>query len=978
MKTKLRLVLLLLCASVITYAQQGAMKATYTTKAVYMKEIPSIAEQIAKGTFEEEIPYTKEVNPKRRDANVVAPGKGLPHGIDPLWNQGQKTPMINGKEPIVGWDCASSNVTPTDPTGAVGPNHFVNAWNTSYRIWDKEGNALINSASLSTLFPGETKGDPIVVYDNFADRFVIMEFSDSPNGFLVAVCQGSDPVNDGWYTYRFNTGTFPDYVKLSIWSDGYYVTANKNSSSAGTSEVVYALERDKMIAGDEDAQMAGFPLPGITTSGFFSPLGFNANGAELPPVGNAPIVYMQDDAWSGVSEDHIKIWNINVNWDDAGSSTISDAQEIPTTPFDGVFDGGSFSNLEQPTGQDIDCLQATVMFMAQYRRFSSYNACVFNWVVDLDGNDDLAGIRWYEMRQNGDGQPWEIFQEGTFAQPDGLSAFAGNICMDVSGNIALAYTVVSPDVYPSLRYTGRLFGDASGEMTFAEESLVEGTQSNPSNRYGDYSQMTIDTDGVTFWSIGEYFTSGSRKNHVGAFRLAPAYENDMAVLSIDSPESGELSNAEEITVTLRNFGSNTLSDIPVSYSINGGTAVEETFAGPLESYESAVYTFAQTANLSTMGDTYEISVYAELAGDEQLENNEAVKEVTFLYPTDVGVSEILSPVSGDGLTETEVISVMLTNYGTEDHSGSFNVVHSVDYGSTIYEQFTGDLAAGESTEFSFDNTGDFSAVGPHNLMAKTLKSGDMNSDNNEQNVEVINEMCMPESNCNSGAGIRGVQVGDIDNISNCEEDGYGDYTDQNTVLYRGYTHDFVIVGHQGDQFARVWIDFNDNFVFEAEELVIDNEVLSSGQGSGVWIDSLEMELVETAELGEHLMRVRVSWGSYVPDNACQEMSWGETEDYTVTIDTDESVTELQSEEADLEVHYLDNNHFRAVMNTTGMDETLIVTVHDITGRKLIRNRVNSVNGHYEFNFDMSYAKPGMYLVRLGNSKFGKVQKIVVR
>ena len=111
------------------------------------------------------------------------------------------------------------------------------------------------------------------------------------------------------------------------------------------------------------------------------------------------------------------------------------------------------------------------------------------FVVDLDGNDDLAGIRWYELRQTNDGDPWTIYQEGTYTQPDGHSAFSGNMCMDASGNIALAYTSVSSTLNPALRYTGRFTNDPLGTMTMSEEVILNGTQIDPSTRYGDYSQM---------------------------------------------------------------------------------------------------------------------------------------------------------------------------------------------------------------------------------------------------------------------------------------------------------------------------------------------------------------------------------------------------------------------------------------------------------------------------------------------------------
>ncbi|MCX6277088.1 MAG: PKD domain-containing protein [Bacteroidetes bacterium] len=492
---------------------------TLITQSETMIEVPSIAEQIANGSFIPAEEKVKEFNPKHWGVNAFIPGKGLPKGNDPLWEKHTQVSQRSGRTPILTFVAATAEATPTDPTGAVGPNHFVNSWNSSFRIWDKSGNPLTSPASLGTIFPG-ADGDPIVLYDPFADRFLISEFYH--NGFDVAISKGPNPVTSGWYVYRFPTNTFPDYPKFSVWSDGYYITANKDKTSAGTSQVVFVLDRAKMIAGENTAQMIGFPLPGISVSGFYSPLAFNANVPTPPPPGNASIVYLQDDSWSGVTFDHLKIWKVNVNWTTPASSTISSPQIIITAPFDAVFDGGSFYNLPQPSGNDIDALQATIMYMAQCQRFSSYNSAVFNFVVDLDGNDNKAGIRWYELRQNTDGAPWYIYQEGTYSQPQGHSAFCGNMCMDIDGNIALAYTVVSKTQFPSLRFTGRYASDPLNIMTVAEDVIAAGTQIDLSNRYGDYAQMTIDpVDGKTFWSIGEYFSEG-RKNGVGVFQLAPS------------------------------------------------------------------------------------------------------------------------------------------------------------------------------------------------------------------------------------------------------------------------------------------------------------------------------------------------------------------------------------------------------------------------------------------------------------------------
>lgn len=970
---------MLLAMTVISvYGQKSTQlqKATLVVTADYMIEVPSIAWLVEHGQFVPAIDFNREVNPKRRGANKPVPGKGLPVGADPLWKKQNNGPKYPGRDPLLTFEAASANITPTDPTGAVGPNNFVNAWNTSFRIWDKSGNPLTDPASLGTIFPGQTMGDPIVFYDQIADRFLITEFFS--NGFLVAISQGSDPVNDGWYTYQFSTNTFPDYPKFTLWSDGYYITSNKDSNTAGTSEVVFAIERDKMLTGDPTAQMIGFPLPGIQTSGFYSPLGFNVNGSELPPAGNSPIVYMQDDVWSGVTYDHLKIWTINVDWDTPSNSTISDPQELATEPFDGLFDGGSFSNLPQPSGPDVDALQATIMYMAQYRRFPSYNTVVFNFVVDLDGNDDHAGIRWYELRQTADGDPWSIYQEGTYSQPDGHSAYSGNMCMDADGNIGLAYTVVSGTQHPSLRYTGRYVSDPIGTMTVAEETIVDGVQSDPSNRYGDYSQMTVDpTDDKTFWSIGEYFANGTRKDQVGVFKLAPDFTTDVGVISIDAPVDGTLTAADTVKISLRNYGVDDQYDIPVSYQINDGTVVTEIFTDTLYSNTNAQYVFQTTGDFSNEGETYTITTYTALAGDENTGNDTLVGTVTHLYPNDLGIVQVNSPQSGTQLTQNEDITVTIENAGGESQS-DFDVTYVLDGADPVTEQVPDTIPAVSTMMYTFMATGDFSALGDHDLMVYTSLPDDSDSSNDTISVIITNEMCQPGADCSQGDGIDRLVLGTIDNTSGCDPNGYGDYTDLMTYLWPGYLGEIVITTHYGSQFVKVWIDLNDNFVFEPDEVIVDDYEIASGQGGGTYTEVIPFPIPGEEYMGEHLMRAKTNWNDPVPDDACEETEYGETEDYTVSIDNTTGINGQSLEPNELIVGTLGDNKFLCKFKAENTKETLIISVHNMSGQTVIQNRVHHVNGWYEYEFDMSYASPGLYLVRLGSSSFGKVKRILVQ
>lgn len=939
--------------------------------------VPSIAQQIADGTFIGVDPNQPPMDgmPKRRGANKTIPGKGLPFGDDPLVKKLGSSVKHSSREPLLVFDANVSPYTPSDPTGAVGPNHYVGAWNTSFRIFDKDGNPLTDAASLSTLFPGNAIGDPIVFYDAEADRFVITEFDDNPNGFNVAVCQGPDPVNDGWYIYvtGFGTGSFPDYTKFSVWSDGYYVTANISANNK-----VFVVERDSMLVGGS-SQFVSFPLPGITTSGFYSPQFFNVTDDNLPPTGGASIVYLQDDAWFGVSQDHLKIWTVDVDWSDIANSTISNPQEIITAPFISVFDGGSFSNVPQPSGPDQDVLQATIMNQAQYRRFPTYNSAIFNFVVDTDGSgSELAGIRWYELRQDNDGDPWTIYQEGTYVSPvSGKHAFSGSMVMDAQGNIGMGYTTCSSNDMIAINYTGRYAGDPLGDMTIDETLIAESTSNNTSNRLADYVQISVDpSNGKTFWHIAEYFVNNQRTDVVGVFQIASDFTNDVGVTAITAPVDGELSTSEPVTITVFNYGEDPQSNIPVSYSIDGGSPVNEVLAGPISSGASEDYTFTTTANLGNIGQTYEITAYTSLANDEYLDNDTTVKSVTYMNPNDIGVVAILSPVSGNHLTATEQIEVTIENFGTASQS-NFDVTYDLD-GAIVTEQVPGPLDGFNSINYTFTQTGDFSEIGSYRLESYTSLPGDADHNNDTTFATIIKNLCQPEADCNSGDGFYLFSLGTIYNETGCSPNGYGDYTDQETELEINSTNDLTITTHYGDQYVTVWIDYNDNFVFEQDEMIVNNAVLGLGQGVGVFTKTIPIFIPQGTSLGHHLMRAKSNWQSMVPLDACESTQYGETEDYKANIVLHLGVEDLPLMRSELVVKDFGNNKFEIVLDAPDVTETLIINLHNVLGQKLVENRIDKINGKYIYELDMSYAKPGAYIIRLGNHEYGQIAKIIVK
>lgn len=939
--------------------------------------VPSIAQQIKDGTFKGIEPNeTPEFGPeKMRGANTTVPGKGLPKGGDALVQNQKSARMRDAKEPLLVFDANSTTITPSDPTGAVGPNHFIGAWNVGFRIFDKEGNPLTPHASLGTIFPGNTIGDPIVFYDAEAGRFVITEFDSSPNGFNMAVCQGPDPVNDGWYIYTtgFETGQFPDYTKFSVWSDGYYVTANINSGNK-----VFAVERTEMLQGNS-AQFVAFPLTGISTSGFYSPQFFNVTNDDLPPAGGATVVYLQDDAWSGVSEDHLKLWTVNVDWDDVSNSTISAPLQIPTTPFISVFDGGSFSNVPQPSGPDQDVLQATIMNQAQYRRFSGYNSAIFNFVVDTDGTGgELAGIRWYELRQATDNDPWEIYQEGTYISPyNSKHAFSGSMVMDGQGNIGMGYTTCSSQEKISIYYTGRYANDPLGQMTIDETLIAQSTSNNTSNRLADYVQISLDpSDDATFWHIAEYFKSGQRTDVVGVFQFEPNYIIDLGVASIDAPVNGDLSDEEPITISVFNYGESDQSNIPVCYFVDGGEVICETIPGTLAPGNELQYTFSTTADMSIVGESYEITAYTNLADDVHPENDTTLKTVVHLFTNDLGIAEILNPVPGGGYTDEEEIIVAVRNFGILPQNG-FEVNYQLD-DVLVSEQVPDTLKMDSTLNYTFSQSADLMAYGTYQLTVYTSLPNDENPGNDTIFAEIVSDFCQPESNCENGSGIFMLQLSTIDTVTECSPQGYGDFTAISTDMELGKTYDMVVGAYRGNQYIKAWIDYNDNFLFEANEVVVDNYKMPPGFPGNYLVDTMQLTIPYEANMGEHLLRIKSNLNNPVPEDACEATVYGETEDYMANVIMYTSLSNIPFSNTDLVVKTLGNNMFEISMESADVNKILVINLHNVLGQKLVENSVENVNGKYTYLLDMSYAKPGAYIVRLGSSQYGKVRKIIVK
>ena len=916
--------------------------------------------------------YSKTRRPKRE---VIA-GKGSTGDLLSK-NPHLLTGSVKMNSADAVWDAGYTGSNPTDPALAVGPEHVFVVWNTKFAIFDKDGNELVGSTNPNpSIFPSNGCCDLTVSYDSAADRWVISYLG---GGAQIAVSQTGNPITTDWNIY--NIGTVNDYNKLSVWSDGYYLTDQSNGNR------LYAMDRSAMLAGAGSVSIQGFQLPGMATFGFASPQALNVTSSDMPALGNAPIVFFQDDSYGGISQDHIKFWNANVDFSTPGNSSISAPQQIPVTPFTSIFDGGSFSNLAQPNGGSVlDALQGIVMNQAQFRKFTTHNSAVFNHVIDIDPTGGKrAAVRWYEFRQTSDGAPWSLYQEGTYTSPDGKHAWNASLMMDNQGNIGMGYSAMSVQGNGNTEvgsyYTGRFASDPLGVMTVTEQVIAPGDAAISGGRYGDYSKIDIDpSDDATFYFTNEVHTAGAPGNfraaNVGRFKIAPDAEVDAGIIAFVTPVDGDLSSTEPVEVVVRNFGTVSQSNIEVSFTLDGGTPVTEVVPGPIAPASNINYTFNATVDMSVDGQTYNLCARTNLTGDELADNDQLCTDVTSLLGLDTGVVAITSPVTGSGLSDAEVVTIEIENFGAITQT-SIPVSYSIDGAAPVNETYTGSIAQGATDTYSFTTTADLSELTDYVIVAATNLSGDANPSNDDTSTQVTNFLCQPETNCTLGDGLTLVSVEEINNPSGCETDGYGDFTDLIANLAQGGTYDITLTTGYGDQYVKVWVDFNDDFTFSNNEVILNNFVIAPGSAAGNYTETASMTIPTNATLGQHRMRIKTNWDANVPVDACEETTYGETEDYTANI-TDELGVNESFYNADFVISSQDQNYFDLSFKSPSYTNDLPVYVMNNLGQTLAYYLLEYDGTGFSKTINMSYVASGVYFIKIGSKSLNKVQRIIVK
>ena len=445
--------------------------------------------------------------------------------FDPLAPQAANT--IEGINFDENKDLTGFYQIPPDPIAVAGTNHLLSVVNSSIEWITKAGNQRV-SMSLANFFsaltPENLVFDPKIIYDQYAERFVVVALVRVDNGILnpdnvsrilMAVSDDGNP-NGIWYLDSIDSrllvgglvSSWADFPGLAIDEEAVYITANMFSFGNNT------FTGSRLWILDKGVGSGGFYDDGVASITIHDPSTLAPLPAQAPTLQPAHVfgpdgipggagTFLVNSGWTGGSIDFLSVIRVD---DPLGAPSFSNQ-------FINLGDITNGFNLPDAPQAGTGIAIETNDVRTLHAVWRDNTLWAVNTVNPPNGSDaGQATAHWYEidtsvlsaltLTQQGD-------VGGEDIAPD-THTFFPSISVDEAGNMGLGFTASAPTIFPGAYYTGRQRSDPAGTVQ-SSETLAAGvdfyvrTLGSGRNRWGDYSGMSIDpSDERTFWVFNQY------------------------------------------------------------------------------------------------------------------------------------------------------------------------------------------------------------------------------------------------------------------------------------------------------------------------------------------------------------------------------------------------------------------------------------------------------------------------------------------
>jgi Kelch motif len=517
-----------------------------------LRDLPWVA---PKAEFEEKILFRHPFLNQQSQTGSGDGTSGLPHVQSLLKNIWQPTPTMPG--PLLTFEGHNNTCScaPPDSDGDVGPNHYVEAVNESIKIFDKNGATLSGPTSYNSFFSGLTgtpcananDGDPFVLYDPVADRFLISDFAfpsfpGSSFWQCIGISQTPNPVSGGWFLYALqvdpaNPTFLGDYPKFAMWNAGgspaqnaYFFTVNLFSNFTTFNGVrAFALDRASMLAGGP-ANAIAFSLTPADVGLSYSFLAANQRNGDPPPAGrNAMVLAIDSPNSGGVTNTQVHARFFHVDFANPANATFGVGPthqpnaEITVNGFVDAFTTTTNLVPQQGTTNKLDTVGDRMFTPVVYQNRSGTESLWASHLNFLNYPNGPVTVRWYQFNVTGGVFPATATQQQDWTNGnDGLWRWMPSVALDQNGNTVIGYSTSGPSIFPGIRYAGRLVTDPPNDLSQGEAVMFPGVASQTgTSRWGDYSMTTADpANNTDFWHVNEYSNGGGAwRTRIGKFNF---------------------------------------------------------------------------------------------------------------------------------------------------------------------------------------------------------------------------------------------------------------------------------------------------------------------------------------------------------------------------------------------------------------------------------------------------------------------------